>query len=172
MSDFDRNLATARSGYRTDQVAIDAGLRAYMIRVYNYMTAGVALTGVVAWLAYQAAGGDAIVVTLQLWMADVHAVAFEGGASCRLSERLIFGRIVENAAGGFDQELALADVVRAGLLDVDMLARLAGEDRRGGVPVVGGGDGHGIDGLVVEQAEEVGIGLNTRNDALHFVESE
>ena len=45
MSDFDRNIATARTGYRTDQVAIDAGLRAYMIRVYNYMTAGVALTG-------------------------------------------------------------------------------------------------------------------------------
>jgi uncharacterized protein len=63
MSDFDRNIATARTGYRTDQVAIDAGLRAHMIRVYNYMTAGVALTGVVAWLAFQAAGGDAIQVS-------------------------------------------------------------------------------------------------------------
>jgi uncharacterized protein len=60
MSDFDRNLAAARPGYRTDQVAVDAGLRAYMIRVYNYMASGVALTGVVAWLTYQAAGGDAI----------------------------------------------------------------------------------------------------------------
>jgi uncharacterized protein len=60
MSDFDRNIAAARTGYRTDQVAIDAGLRAYMIRVYNYMTAGVALTGLVAWFAYQAAGGDQI----------------------------------------------------------------------------------------------------------------
>src|SRR5580658_4931181 len=55
MSDLDRNLATARTGYRTDQVTIDAGLRAHMIRVYNYMTAGVALTGVVAWLAFSAA---------------------------------------------------------------------------------------------------------------------
>ena len=55
MSDFDRNLATARTGYRTDQVAIDTGLRAHMIRVYNYMTAGVALTGVVAWLTFSAA---------------------------------------------------------------------------------------------------------------------
>jgi len=55
MSDFDRNIATARTGYRTDQVAIDAGLRAYMIRVYNYMTAGVALTGLVAWFTYSAA---------------------------------------------------------------------------------------------------------------------
>jgi len=62
MSDFDRNLATARTGYRTDQLAIDAGLRAHMIRVYNYMASGVALTGVVSWLTYQAAGGDAIEV--------------------------------------------------------------------------------------------------------------
>jgi uncharacterized protein len=63
MSDFDRNLATARTGYRTDQVATDTGLRAYMIRVYNYMTAGVALTGLVAWFAYQAAGGGSIAIT-------------------------------------------------------------------------------------------------------------
>jgi len=63
MSDFDRNIAAARPGYRTDQVAIDAGLRAYMIRVYNYMTAGVALTGLVAWFAYQGAGGSSIAIT-------------------------------------------------------------------------------------------------------------
>ena len=59
MSDFDRNYATARS-VGADRALIDAGLRAYMVRVYNYMTLGLALTGVVAWFAYQAAGGDAI----------------------------------------------------------------------------------------------------------------
>jgi len=53
MSDFDRNYAPARTGYRTE-VAVDEGLRAYMIRVYNYMAAGVALTGVVAWLTFSA----------------------------------------------------------------------------------------------------------------------
>jgi FtsH-binding integral membrane protein len=63
MSDFDRNYATARAGYRADQVAIDAGLRAHMIRVYNYMASGVALTGVLAWLAFQMAGGSAIQVS-------------------------------------------------------------------------------------------------------------
>jgi hypothetical protein len=63
MSDFDRNFATTRSGYRTDQVAIDAGLRAYMIRVYNYMASAVGLTGLVSWLTYQAAGGSAIQVS-------------------------------------------------------------------------------------------------------------
>jgi len=62
MSDFDRNTA-ARTGYGQQAAAIDAGLRAYMIRVYNYMAAGVALTGVVALVAYQLAGGDAIHVT-------------------------------------------------------------------------------------------------------------
>ena len=36
-------------------VAFDAGLRAYMIRVYNYMIMGVGLTGVVAWLTLHAA---------------------------------------------------------------------------------------------------------------------
>jgi hypothetical protein len=63
MSDFDRNYAAGR-GFGADRaVATDAGLRAHMIRVYNYMAGGVALTGVVAWLAYQAAGGDAIHVS-------------------------------------------------------------------------------------------------------------
>ncbi|MGH6725470.1 MAG: Bax inhibitor-1/YccA family protein [Pseudolabrys sp.] len=61
MSDFDRNLA-ARGRIGGAAVAIDVGLRAYMIRVYNYMAAGVALTGVTSWLSYQASGGDAIQV--------------------------------------------------------------------------------------------------------------
>jgi hypothetical protein len=54
MSDFDRNV-TSRGFGAERAVAIDAGLRAYMIRVYNYMAAGVALTGVVAWLTFNAA---------------------------------------------------------------------------------------------------------------------
>jgi FtsH-binding integral membrane protein len=54
MSDFDRNIA-ARGGYAGQAAAVDAGLRAYMIRVYNYMAAAVALTGVTSWLTYNAA---------------------------------------------------------------------------------------------------------------------
>jgi len=53
MSNFDRNSATAR-GYPADRtVAIDQGLRAHMIRVYNYMAGGVALTGAIAWITFQ-----------------------------------------------------------------------------------------------------------------------
>ena len=63
MSDFNR-WNTAAPGHVRDTVAVDAGLRAYMLRVYNYMATAVALTGVVAWFTFQAAvttdasGGD------------------------------------------------------------------------------------------------------------------
>ncbi len=55
MSDFDRNVAARGFGAAGTAAAIDAGLRAYMIRIYNYMAAGVALTGVVSWLTFNAA---------------------------------------------------------------------------------------------------------------------
>jgi FtsH-binding integral membrane protein len=57
MSNFDRNVASAR-GYGADRAVVDAGLRAYMISVYNNMALGVALTGVAAMIAFQLAGGD------------------------------------------------------------------------------------------------------------------
>ena len=60
MADFDRNVA-ARGGFGAARAeAIDAGLRAYMLRVYKYMASAVALTGVVSWVCFQAAGGDAV----------------------------------------------------------------------------------------------------------------
>jgi FtsH-binding integral membrane protein len=55
MSDYDRNYAM-RGGVGTDRaVAIDEGLRAYMVRVYNYMAVGVALTGLAAWITFNMA---------------------------------------------------------------------------------------------------------------------
>src|SRR5256885_12967277 len=35
--------------FGADTAAVDAGLRAYMLRVYNYMLMGLALTGLTAW---------------------------------------------------------------------------------------------------------------------------
>jgi FtsH-binding integral membrane protein len=55
MSDFDRNYMAARGAGVDRAVAFDQGLRAHMLRVYNYMAGGVALTGVVAWLTYNMA---------------------------------------------------------------------------------------------------------------------
>jgi FtsH-binding integral membrane protein len=57
MSNYDRNSAVP--GTVADRTtAIDAGLRAYMLRVYNYMAAGVGLTGLVAMLTYQFTGPE------------------------------------------------------------------------------------------------------------------
>src|ERR1700730_9298479 len=56
MSDFDRNYAAARRGVGADRaVAIDQGLRAYMIRVNHHIDMAPALTGIAAWLTLQAA---------------------------------------------------------------------------------------------------------------------
>src|SRR4030095_15658632 len=57
MSDYDRNAGAA--GLSADEaITIEAGLRAYMLRVYNYMAAGVGLTGVVAFFTYQFTGPE------------------------------------------------------------------------------------------------------------------
>lgn len=42
--------ATAGRGRPIDQAAIDVGLRQYMLRVYNYMATGLAISGLVAWM--------------------------------------------------------------------------------------------------------------------------
>jgi FtsH-binding integral membrane protein len=55
MSDYDR-FANARQGagyVRSGAGAIDEGLRAYMIGVYNYMMIGLGLTGLAAYGAYK-----------------------------------------------------------------------------------------------------------------------
>ena len=50
MSDFDRNASTrwGQGATRAGRAEIDQGLRSYMLGVYNNMTIGLALTGVVA----------------------------------------------------------------------------------------------------------------------------
>lgn len=51
MSDFDRNAAAARYGRpltRAESAVVDEGLRAYMLRIYNYMVLGLAITGFAA----------------------------------------------------------------------------------------------------------------------------
>ena len=45
------NRWSASANASISQVGVDAGLRNYMLRVYNYMAGGLAITGVVAYLA-------------------------------------------------------------------------------------------------------------------------
>src|SRR6187431_3398963 len=57
MSDLDRNYTSpfGRAAGRVDAATVDAGLRAYMLRVYNYMSIGLAITGLAALGVYMAA---------------------------------------------------------------------------------------------------------------------
>ncbi len=57
MSDLDRNYASpfGRAAGRVDAAAVDAGLRAYMLKIYNYMTIGLAITGLAALGVYMGA---------------------------------------------------------------------------------------------------------------------
>ncbi len=60
--------------------------------------------------------------------------------------------------GGLDGDAPLVHVVAARLLDVDVLAGLAGPDRHQRVPVVGRGDRDGVNRLVLEHAADVLLG--------------
>ena len=63
MSNYDQNLAASGG----NALAIDAGLRAYMLRIYNYMAAGVGLTAAVAGLTYQLTD-DALLQNPLMWL--------------------------------------------------------------------------------------------------------
>ena len=50
------------------QVGIDVGLRDYMLRVYNYMASGLALTGIVAYVAAVSGFFASIAATPLIWL--------------------------------------------------------------------------------------------------------
>jgi FtsH-binding integral membrane protein len=50
------------------RVGIDVGLRDYMLRVYNYMASGLALTGIVAYVAAQTGFYASIASTPLIWL--------------------------------------------------------------------------------------------------------
>jgi uncharacterized protein len=64
--EFNKQTSTTRSS--TSEAIIDEGLRAYMLKVYNYMGSGVLLTGVIALMFFKMAvvtsdGGEIIGLT-------------------------------------------------------------------------------------------------------------
>ena len=70
-----------RTGAVGDQAAFDVGLRAHMIRVYNYMASGLALSGIVAYalfsspqfasVFFQVNGGYVVGMTGLGWIATL-----------------------------------------------------------------------------------------------------
>jgi uncharacterized protein len=57
-----------RTGARTAPTAVDVGLRTYMLRVYNYMAGGLALTGAVAYFGATSGFYASMVGTPLFWV--------------------------------------------------------------------------------------------------------
>jgi hypothetical protein len=55
---------------------IDAGLRAYMLRVYNYMAGGLAVTGIVAYVAASSGFYQSIASTWLIWLVMLAPLGF------------------------------------------------------------------------------------------------
>jgi uncharacterized protein len=81
MSHYDPNArgdswGTSRAAPPPIGVAIDAGLRAYMLRVYNCMAGGLALTGAVAYAAASSGFYQAIAATPLIWLVMLAPLGF------------------------------------------------------------------------------------------------
>jgi FtsH-binding integral membrane protein len=67
MADFDRNTAYGQFGTtvsRAEQAVLDEGLRSYMLRVYNFMILGLAVTGFAALGTFMLASSNPAVAQL------------------------------------------------------------------------------------------------------------
>lgn len=58
-------------------------------------------------------------------------------------------------AGMLHHVPAFADIVTDRLFDIDIFTSLHGPDGSQGMPVIGGGDGDGINGLVIEDTTQI-----------------
>lgn len=72
--EFRRNT-TDYARTQTTAATMDAGLRAYMLRIYNYMASGLALTGIVALLASQS---DAFISMLYNFSPEGYVTGISG----------------------------------------------------------------------------------------------
>ncbi len=68
MAEFEPRVLGRTSGHTAARADIDEGLRAYMMRVYNYMAIGLGITGVVAYFAATSGLYAAIAQTPLIWV--------------------------------------------------------------------------------------------------------
>ena len=92
MSDLDRNYTSpfGRAAGRADAATVDAGLRSYMLKVYNYMAIGLAITGLAALGVYMGAvtpdaSAAAGRIGKQYLTSFGVAISALAGSSCRIS---------------------------------------------------------------------------------------
>jgi len=84
-------------------------------------------------------------------MQEIHGVAHPLAAAA-LRSGLADALVLPSC---FDDATALADIVAYGFFHIDVFARLYRPDGRQGMPVVGRGNGHQIDGFVFQDPAKV-----------------
>ena len=120
MADNIRQYQTRVPGAVTADAAIDQGLRAYMIRVYNLMALGLAITGLAALGTMMLATNGAIVATLDgdgqnnpTFLPDLIEAVEKGGGRIGLAA----GQRVGRKDTGFKKlQSRLANAVRSAIL--------------------------------------------------------
>lgn len=92
MAEFDRQVyARTSSAAGTDAQVIDEGLRAYMLRVYNYMAMGVGITGLVAYAAVASGIYQQIAATPFIWVVMLAPLGMVFYLSARVGSMSVSG---------------------------------------------------------------------------------
>ena len=92
MAEFDRQGHVRSTGVTgTDAHVIDEGLRAYMLRVYNYMAMGVGITGVVAYAAVASGIYQQIAATPFIWVVILAPLGMVFFLSARIGNMSVSG---------------------------------------------------------------------------------
>ncbi len=92
MAEFDRQGYARSTGVTgTDAHVIDEGLRAYMLRVYNYMATGVGLTGLVAYAAVASGIYQQIAATPFIWVVMLAPLGMVFFLSARIGKMSVSG---------------------------------------------------------------------------------
>ena len=92
MAEFDRQGYARSTGVTgTDAHVIDEGLRAYMLRVYNYMAMGVGITGVVAYAAVASGIYQQIAATPFIWVVILAPLGMVFFLSARIGNMSVSG---------------------------------------------------------------------------------
>jgi len=93
MAEFEKSgLSHRQSDARTaGRAAIDEGLRTYMIRVYNYMAIGLAVTGGVAYAAFASGIYQQIAATSFIWVVMLAPLGMVFFLSARIGKMSVSG---------------------------------------------------------------------------------
>ena len=92
MAEFDRQgYARSTSATGADAHVIDEGLRAYMLRVYNYMAMGIGITGLVSYAAVASGIYQQIAATPFIWVVMLAPLGMVFYLSARIGNMSVSG---------------------------------------------------------------------------------